>query len=109
MQIEVIYTGEGTFQPVRPLRLKQSPLRLVINVPDEAIDTSDTTATPTEPPQKELATDTTNTSTYSDRVNQILAPYQHLLKPTDQPPDYKAIWKEHLFEKYMRSHETSDL
>lgn len=46
-----------------------------------------------------------------ERVNAILAPFQHLLaqaKPISLT-DYKAMWHEHLEEKYLNQHEKSDI
>lgn len=38
MQVEAIYR-QGRLEFLTPLRLKQGPLRVVVEVPDEAIDT----------------------------------------------------------------------
>ena len=91
MQVEAIY-NRGRLEFVHPLKLKHDHLLLVVEVPDE-----------------ELALEVgTRATTMLERVNAILAPYQHLLAQVT-PADYKAMWHEHLEEKYLRQHEKPDI
>lgn len=94
MQVEAIY-NRGRLEFVHPLKLKHDHLLLVVEVPDE-----------------ELALEVgAGATTMLERVNAILAPYQHLLaqaKPL-APTDYKAMWHEHLEEKYLSQYEKSDI
>lgn len=98
MQVEAIY-NQGRIEFVEPLRLKHDHIRLVVTVPDEEI------AMPQEQEQVQAA------SSFTARVDQILAPYQHILKanPLEESLDYKAIWHEHLADKYLGSNEKSDI
>ncbi len=94
MQVEAIY-NQGRLEFARPIKLKHDHLRLVVEVPDEEIALDAATGIPT----------------MHDRVNSILAPYQHLLnqnKPSALT-DYKAIWLEHLEEKHLNRNEKSDI
>lgn len=87
MQVEAIY-DQGRLEFVHPMKLKHDHLRLVVEVPDEEID---------------LSVDKAAATTMHERVRAILGPYQHLLTPAKQSTssDYKAIWHEHLEEKYL--------
>lgn len=98
MEVEAIY-NQGRLELVKPLRLKRDHVRLVVIVPDEEVDVPQSQ----EPGQ--------SASSFTARVDQILAPYQHILKAnqTAEPMDYKAIWHEHLADKYLGSHEKSDI
>lgn len=94
MQVKAIY-NQGRLEFVHPMKFKHDPLHLVVEVPDEEI---------------ELNVDNVAT-TMRERVNAILAPYQHLLTQTKSltPADYKAVWHEHLEEKHLSRHEKSDI
>lgn len=106
MQVEVIYNqAQNSLEFAQPLRLKTDHLRLVVNVPDDEISALPEPTPEQAPPQPQPA------SSYAARVDQILAPYQHLLQAhtAQEPMDYQAIWEEHLLEKYLGTHEKSDL
>lgn len=94
MQVEAIY-NQGRIEFVHPIKLKHDHLRLVVLVPDEEVE-------PAEQPAGPL--------TMRERVNAILAPYQHLLTKSEPATaaDHKAVWREHLEEKYLPPHEKSD-
>ncbi len=94
MQVKAIY-NHGRLEFVQPMKFKHDPLHLVIEVPDEEVDLNVHHAT----------------ATMRDRVNAILAPYQHLLTQTVplMPSDYKSIWHDHLEEKHLGRHEKSDI
>lgn len=69
MQVDAIYS-QGSLVFARPIKLKHDHVRLVVMVPDEEIDPANT-ATPAAPTMRE-------------RIDAILAPYQHLMTPA--PP-----------------------
>ncbi len=98
MQVQAIY-NQGRIEFVEPLRLKRDHIRLVVTVPDDEI------AIPQDQEQRQVA------SSFTARVDQILAPYQHILKASESavPMDYEAIWHEHLADKYLGRHEESDI
>jgi len=102
MQVQAIY-NQGRIEFVEPLRLKHDHIRLVVTVPDEEIAMSHDQDQ--SPEQVQAA------SSFTARVDQILAPYQHILKASESaaPMDYKAIWHEHLADKYLGSNEKSDI
>lgn len=106
MQVEAIY-NQGTIQFVQPLRLKHDHIRLVVTVPDEEI----AVAYPSEPAQAQQPDQPQSVSSYAARIDQILAPYQHIRKPhqVSEPVDCRAIWEEHLAEKHLGLHEKSDI
>lgn len=102
MQVQAIY-NQGRIEFVEPLRLKRDHIRLVVTVPDDEIAIAQDHEQSQE--QRPVA------SSFMARVDQILAPYQHILNASESavPMDYKAIWHEHLAEKYLGKHEESDL
>lgn len=106
MQVEAIY-NQGTIQLVHPLRFKRDNVRLVVTVQDEDLLAA---PIPTQAPAQPQQTSHASTS-YADRLDQILAPYQHLLQrhPLQIAMDYQAIWEEHLAEKHLGHHEKSDI
>ena len=103
MQVEAIY-NQGTIQLVHPLRFKRDNVRLVVTVQDEDLLAAPTsTQAPAQPPQA--------STSYAAHLDQILAPYQHLLQrhSVQTNMDFKAIWEEHLAEKHLGRHEKSDI
>jgi hypothetical protein len=106
MQVEVIYT-QGRLTFAQPLRLKQDNVRLILIVPDEEIAFADN---PHEPLVHQ-ADPTQSALSYAARVDRILSPYSHLLvqPPATHGNACKALWKEHLLGKSLRTHETPNL
>jgi hypothetical protein len=106
MQVEAIY-NQGSIQFVQPLRLKHNHIRLVVTVPDEEV----VLAWSPEPLQAQKPDQPQCVSSYGARIDQILAPYQHMRKPhqISEPVDCRAIWEEHLTDKHLANHEKSDI
>lgn len=103
MQVEAIY-NQGTIQLVHPLRFKRDNVKLMVTVQDDDLLAAPTAMQSPQQPQQAA-------TSYAARVDQILAPYQHLLQSHagQASMDYQAIWEEHLAEKYMGRHEKSDI
>lgn len=106
MQVEAIY-NQGTIQLVHPLRFKRDNVKLMVTVQDDDLLAAPTVMqSPQQPQQPHQAA-----TSYAARVDQILAPYQHLLQSYagQASMDYQAIWEEHLADKYLGRHEKSDI
>ncbi|MBI5017691.1 MAG: hypothetical protein HZB55_19650 [Deltaproteobacteria bacterium] len=80
MRIEVTTEGNHLVLP-RGLRLRPTQQKLTVDIPDEAIS-------PVDSPSRQ-------------QIDQILGPYA-LVRPARSAAEDKAIWHEHLEEKYLR-------
>lgn len=114
MQVEAIYNS-GKLEFVQPLQLRHQRFRVVVTVPDHEIELaepqdaspSSLSAELVERAQAKLARleaiknapMTAARSPVLARIDAILGPYKAQLSPTRV--DTKALWHEHLEEKYL--------
>lgn len=102
MQVHAIYEdGRLTFQ--KPIRFKAKRIELDVTIPDNYIE--EDIQTETKPVCASLAVQQTTRpiSTTRERLDAILGKWRHHGGPSGTV-DYKAIWHEHLEEKYLVKH-----
>lgn len=95
MQVEAIY-HHGKLEFAQPIRLRQQSFKITVDIPDAELLSPEEIA----PSKKDTHM---ATGLLRQRIDAILAPYQEQLRntPSYTPADYKAIWYEHLEEKYL--------
>ena len=81
------------------IQLRHQRFTLRLDIPDHEIAQTDEARLSRIEPKLESATATATPSSVRARIDAILGPYKAQFSPTQVDP--KALWHEHLEEKYL--------
>ncbi len=95
MQVEAIY-DHGRLDLPKHIRLRRQSFRVRLEIPDHEIASRGERDTEGAQPQRAQ-------SSVRTRIDAILGPYKAQMETSACPTrdDYRAIWHEHLEEKYL--------